>query len=63
VPVISSPSQFQLVDMAGNIVTVVPVPQGVYQATITVTSDMRGVYKVIWRNASQATYQTILIMK
>jgi len=63
VPVISSPSQFQLVDMAGNVVTTVPVPQGVYQATITVTSTMRGVYKVIWRNGNQASYQTLLIMK
>jgi len=63
VPVISSPSQFQLVDMAGNVVTVVPVAPGVFQATVTVTSSMRGVYKVIWRNGNQASYQTVLILK
>jgi len=63
VPDISSPSQFQLVDMSGNVVNVVPVPPGVYQTKIYVWSAMPGVYKVIWRNGNQATYQTILIMK
>jgi hypothetical protein len=63
VPVISSPSQFQLVDMSGNIVSVVPVPQGVYQAKITVTSAMRGVYYVTWRNGNQSSYQLVLILK
>jgi hypothetical protein len=62
VPVITSPSQFQMVDMAGNIVQLVEVAQGIYQVRIQVTGITKGVYKIIWRNGNQATYQNILIL-
>jgi hypothetical protein len=63
VPAILNPSKFQLVDMVGNVVQLAQVDKGTTQVKIMVTSSMSGVYKLIWSDGSNFSFQTILILK
>jgi hypothetical protein len=58
-----NPSQFQLVDMNGKIMQLTPVAKGVTEVRIDLSSFINGVYKLIWSDGANYSFQTILIMK
>jgi len=62
-PSIAAPSRFQIVDMTGNIVQQMPVAAGIPQVNIPVGNINRGVYKVIWSDGSNYSYQTVMVLK
>jgi hypothetical protein len=62
-PSVTAPSQFQLVDMWGNVVQQVPVAAGTPQVKIKVVNMNRGMYKIIWSDGSNVSYQTVLILR
>lgn len=63
VPSILTPSYFQLADMSGNIVQSLQVPAGTLQQKIMTTGLQNGVYKIIWSNGNNSSFQTVLILK
>jgi len=62
-PSVTAPSQFQMVDMWGNIVQLVPVAAGTPQVKIKVMNMNRGMYKLVWSDGNNVSYQTVLILK
>ena len=62
-PSVTAPSQFQVVDMSGNVVQLVPVAAGTPQVKIKVMNMKRGMYKIICSDGSNVSYQTVLILK
>jgi hypothetical protein len=62
VPATTVPSKFQLVDMSGNIIQSIPVQQGVPQVKISIGNGMKGLYKLIWSDGVNYSYQTVLMM-
>jgi hypothetical protein len=62
-PSVTAPSQFQVVDMWGNVVQLVPVAAGTPQVNIKVMNMNRGLYKIVWSNGNSVSYQTVLILK
>lgn len=63
VPSIIGSSQFQVVNMLGQVVQLIPVSAGVQQVQIRATGMLSGVYKIIWSNGNLSTYQTIMVLK
>ncbi|WP_431216311.1 hypothetical protein ACQ86N_17775 [Puia sp. P3] len=49
--------------MWGNIVQLVPVAAGTPQVQIKVTNMNRGMYKIVWSDGNNVSYQTVLILK
>jgi len=62
-PSVTAPSQFQVVDMWGNVVQLVPVAAGTPQVKIKVVNMNRGMYKFVWSDGNNVSYQTVLILK
>jgi hypothetical protein len=62
-PSVTAPSQFQVVDMSGNVLQLVPVAAGTPQVKIKVMNMNRGMYKITWSDGSNFSYQTVLILK
>jgi hypothetical protein len=62
-PSVTAPSQFQVVDMWGNVVQLVPVATGTPQVKIKVSNMNRGMYKIVWSDGANVSYQTVLILK
>ncbi|HTR29755.1 MAG TPA: FG-GAP-like repeat-containing protein [Puia sp.] len=56
-------SGFELVDMAGRIVVVMPVKAGVSQVSFVVRALNRGVYKLIWTDGVNKAFRTLLIIR
>ncbi|MES1159541.1 MAG: FG-GAP-like repeat-containing protein, partial [Bacteroidota bacterium] len=63
VPNAAVPSQFQLTDMMGQITRSVKVAANVTSVRIDVTNLTEGVYKLIWSDGVNYSYQTILILR
>jgi len=63
VPATTSASQFELVDMNGQVVQKIPVSPGTAQVKIVLTNLKNGVYKLVWSDGSNYSYQTVLILK
>ena len=63
VPATTAPSKFQLVDMSGNIIQTIPVQQGVPQVKISIGNGMKGLYKLVWSDGVNYSYQTVLMMR
>ena len=62
-PSVTAPSQIQVVDMSGNAVQFMPVAAGTPQVKIKVMNMNRGMYKIIWSDGNNVSYQTVLILK
>lgn len=62
-PQTTSPSQFTLVNMNGKVLQKIPVDKNVQQVNINVAGLMPGVYKLIWSDGTNSSYQSILILK
>ena len=62
VPDAGSNSQFQVLDMAGKVMKVQLVNQGIAQISLDLSKLPPGMYKVIWSNGSKFAYQTVLIL-
>jgi hypothetical protein len=63
IPDDSSPSQIRIIDLAGRVVLVDPVPAGTDLVKINVAQLRRGVYRIVWSNGNKTAYQHVLIMK
>jgi hypothetical protein len=63
VPTTTKNSKFELVDMSGNIALTAQVSVGTNQVTINVGTMTRGVYKLIWTDGTNSSYQTVLIIR
>jgi hypothetical protein len=63
VPNTNSPSQFQLVDMSGQVLRSIPVSQNTQEVRIDLTGVLEGVYKLIWRDGINYSFKTVLIMR
>jgi hypothetical protein len=63
VPATLNNSGFELVDMAGRIVEVIPVKAGVTQVGIDVRALSRGVYKLIWTDGATSAFRTLLVIR
>lgn len=55
------PSTFKLVDMYGNVARTTPVGQNVSQVSINLSGLVTGIYKLIWSDGVNFSYQTILV--
>ena len=62
-PSVTAPSQLQVVDFSGNVVQVIPLAAGTPQVKIKVMNMNRGMYKIIWSDGNNVSYQTVLILK
>ena len=62
-PNTSASSQFELTDMMGKIIKTIPVSPNTPQVRIDFSGVVEGVYKLIWSDGSNYSYQTILIKK
>ena len=62
-PSVTAPSQLQVVDISGNVVQLMPVAAGTPQVKIKVMNMNRGIYKIIWSDGNNVSYQTVLILK
>ena len=56
-------SQFTLVDMNGRVLQTIPVQPNTTLVNINVSGLIKGVYKLVWTDGSNYSYQTILILK
>ncbi len=56
-------SGFELVDMAGKIVEVIPVKAGVTQVSIYVRMFSRGVYKLMWTDGVNQAFTTLMVIR
>jgi FG-GAP-like repeat/IPT/TIG domain/Secretion system C-terminal sorting domain/FG-GAP repeat len=63
VPSILTPSNFQLADMSGNVVQRIQVSAGTLQQKIMTTGLQNGVYKIVWSDGTNSSFQTVLILK
>jgi hypothetical protein len=63
VPNAAVASRFQLTDMMGKISRSVQVAQNVTTVKIDITALTEGVYKLIWSDGVNYSYQTILILR
>jgi IPT/TIG domain/Secretion system C-terminal sorting domain len=58
----TQPSQFELVDLSGRILKVIPVAPNTSQVQINTSGLNKGVYKLIWSDGKQTSYKTILVL-
>jgi hypothetical protein len=63
VPSILTPSYFQLADMSGNVIQRIQVSAGTLQQKIMTTGLQNGVYKIVWSDGNNSSFQTVLILK
>lgn len=63
VPATLNNSGFELVDMTGKIVGVVPVKAGATRVSIDVRRLSRGVYKLMWTDGVSNAFVTLLVMR
>lgn len=63
VPSATVSSRFELADMTGRVLVVVPVSPGTVQVQINVGSLNTGTYQLSWSNGVQRTVQTVLIVR
>ena len=55
-------SQFELVDLNGKILKVIPVSPKTSQVQINTSGLNKGVYKLIWSDGKNSSYKTILVL-
>jgi len=62
-PSVSNTSKFTLVDMNGNIVKTMQVGANIPQVQLDLSGVRPGIYKLVWSDGTQSSYQSVMIMK
>jgi IPT/TIG domain/Secretion system C-terminal sorting domain len=55
-------SQFELVDLGGKILWIIPVAPNTSQVQINTSGLNKGVYKLVWSDGKHTSYKTILVL-